>query len=402
MTATWVKKLETALEEMKAIPLWGAAPNFPWSDCSYHLAPFFQASPVTVSHRETQFRNHDEMLAGFGPKPLIQPVIFSSLEGTGFWVMSSADVAKLTSFALVSDKQNKGFTDPRFQEGFYHYLCLEAALLLNEIYAFGDLFLTLQSSTHLPKEGGICIDVDIKINGHTLTGRCICPSTFHHAFKHHFAQNKPSLTSSPLASEAILSLRIEAGSATLSKQEWNQVSAGDLILLDHAPYDPKLKKGHVSIALENTPLFSGKIKPDGIKITEDIYYLEETPMIDDNLPEEPEEEFSLSEEDHLDLEPAMETPADTQKPHLWTADGEAPTLEALVSSKEIPVTLTVEIAKFKMSLSKLLQLQPGNLIDLPVKPEEGVQLTINGKAVARGELVKIGDAIGVKILKVGH
>jgi flagellar motor switch protein FliN/FliY len=70
-------------------------------------------------------------------------------------------------------------------------------------------------------------------------------------------------------------------------------------------------------------------------------------------------------------------------------------------SKEIPIHLCVEIARIKMSLDKVLALKPGNLIELLVSPQQGVTITANGKAVARGELLLLGEALGVKITELG-
>jgi flagellar motor switch protein FliN/FliY len=47
----------------------------------------------------------------------------------------------------------------------------------------------------------------------------------------------------------------------------------------------------------------------------------------------------------------------------------------------------------------LLHLKPGNVLELSVRPEQGVDLSIGGKKVAKAELVKLGDVLGVKILE---
>ncbi|NDE82905.1 MAG: YscQ/HrcQ family type III secretion apparatus protein, partial [Chlamydiia bacterium] len=51
---------------------------------------------------------------------------------------------------------------------------------------------------------------------------------------------------------------------------------------------------------------------------------------------------------------------------------------------------------------QLLELRPGNVLDLQVKPEQGVYVTVGGKRIARGELIKLGDVLGLKILKIGE
>jgi flagellar motor switch protein FliN/FliY len=76
--------------------------------------------------------------------------------------------------------------------------------------------------------------------------------------------------------------------------------------------------------------------------------------------------------------------------------------ENMIPADQVPMTVTVEVTRLRVSLDKLLQLSPGNVLELPVKPEQGVDLTINGKKVAKAELIKMGDALGVKILQIGY
>ncbi len=75
--------------------------------------------------------------------------------------------------------------------------------------------------------------------------------------------------------------------------------------------------------------------------------------------------------------------------------------EVLTSPGKIPFPIVVEVDRIKMSLEKLLQLTPGNVIELDVHPNQGVYLTVHGKKIAKGELVKIGEVLGVKITETG-
>ena len=54
-----------------------------------------------------------------------------------------------------------------------------------------------------------------------------------------------------------------------------------------------------------------------------------------------------------------------------------------------------------MSVEKLSSLQQGNLLDLDIRPENGVMLVVNGKVFGNGELVLIGDNVGVRIKEIG-
>jgi flagellar motor switch protein FliN/FliY len=66
--------------------------------------------------------------------------------------------------------------------------------------------------------------------------------------------------------------------------------------------------------------------------------------------------------------------------------------------EEIPLNIVVEVGRLQMSIKKLLELQPGNILDLNIHPEAGVDLVLNGKRIAKGELLRIGEALGVRII----
>jgi flagellar motor switch protein FliN len=118
----------------------------------------------------------------------------------------------------------------------------------------------------------------------------------------------------------------------------------------------------------------------------------------DKPPSEDDEEIPFPEEDSASEED--EDPlAEDEENHLWAphSNGEG-SAETLVAAHTVPLTLVVEIGRLQMPLDKLLQLQPGNVLELPIHPEEGVYLVLNGKKVAKGELIKLGELLGVKIL----
>jgi len=72
-----------------------------------------------------------------------------------------------------------------------------------------------------------------------------------------------------------------------------------------------------------------------------------------------------------------------------------------ITPGEIPVTIVIEAGSVQMTMDQLLQLEPGNLLELNIRPESGVDLTINGKIVGKGELIKLGETLGVRVLKLG-
>src|SRR5690606_3748103 len=64
---------------------------------------------------------------------------------------------------------------------------------------------------------------------------------------------------------------------------------------------------------------------------------------------------------------------------------------------DVPVQLSVELERIPMSADQVVALRIGQVVELHRGANERVELTINGKAVARGELVEIEGQLGVRV-----
>ena len=67
---------------------------------------------------------------------------------------------------------------------------------------------------------------------------------------------------------------------------------------------------------------------------------------------------------------------------------------------EVPVRVTVQIGRARMTLADLVKLGPGSLIPLDREAHEPADILVNGKVVARGEVVTIDSTYGVRITAV--
>lgn len=67
---------------------------------------------------------------------------------------------------------------------------------------------------------------------------------------------------------------------------------------------------------------------------------------------------------------------------------------------DVAVRVTVEVGRARMTLAELVQLAPGSLIQLDREAHEPVDILVNGKIVARGEIVTIDESYGVRITAV--
>jgi flagellar motor switch protein FliN/FliY len=67
---------------------------------------------------------------------------------------------------------------------------------------------------------------------------------------------------------------------------------------------------------------------------------------------------------------------------------------------DVEIPISVEVGRTRMSLDEVLRLVPGSVIALDKKAEEPVDLRVNGKLVARGEVVLVDDTYGLRITQI--
>ncbi len=67
---------------------------------------------------------------------------------------------------------------------------------------------------------------------------------------------------------------------------------------------------------------------------------------------------------------------------------------------DVPIPVTVEVGRTTMTLDEILALGPGSIVSLDKKAEEPVDLRVNGKLVARGEVVMVDDCYGLRVTQL--
>src|SRR5450756_1162081 len=67
---------------------------------------------------------------------------------------------------------------------------------------------------------------------------------------------------------------------------------------------------------------------------------------------------------------------------------------------DVPVSLTIELGGCKLPMREVLQLCIGSVVQLDKAADAPIELNVNGKLIARGEVVVIEDRYGVKITEV--
>jgi flagellar motor switch protein FliN len=82
------------------------------------------------------------------------------------------------------------------------------------------------------------------------------------------------------------------------------------------------------------------------------------------------------------------------------ASSVATSAEPAAAPLDVPVTLTVELGRVNLTLSQIADLKPGDVVELNRHSRAPVELTSNGRLVARGELIMIDTDLGVRVTSV--
>lgn len=80
-----------------------------------------------------------------------------------------------------------------------------------------------------------------------------------------------------------------------------------------------------------------------------------------------------------------------------TPGGEHRRLDLLL---DVPLDLSVELGRTRMTIQDLLGLGPGSVIELDKIAGEALDILVNDRLVARGEAVVVNDKFGVRITDI--
>ncbi len=114
-------------------------------------------------------------------------------------------------------------------------------------------------------------------------------------------------------------------------------------------------------------------------------------MADDEL------ELADLDVDDLNAKAAAEMEAGSEAEEPQTPPTNANELEAVY---DIPVQVSAVLGKATMKVSQLLKLGRGAVVELDRKVGEAIDIYVNDRLVARGEVVVVEDRLGVTMTEI--
>jgi flagellar motor switch protein FliN/FliY len=82
------------------------------------------------------------------------------------------------------------------------------------------------------------------------------------------------------------------------------------------------------------------------------------------------------------------------------AKGSAPPVQSLDFILDIPLKVTAELGRSKMAIRDILQLAQGSVIELAKFAGEPLEVLVNDKLIARGEVVVVNEKFGIRLTDI--
>ncbi|MDF1680059.1 MAG: flagellar motor switch protein FliN [Ponticaulis sp.] len=105
----------------------------------------------------------------------------------------------------------------------------------------------------------------------------------------------------------------------------------------------------------------------------------------------------MSNDDALNLPELENTGAPASKPSQRSEEKAAADLEPVF---DVPVNIQAVLGRTQMEVSELLRLAPGSLLELDRRVGEAIDIYVNNRLVARGEIVLVDDRLGVTMTEI--
>jgi len=106
----------------------------------------------------------------------------------------------------------------------------------------------------------------------------------------------------------------------------------------------------------------------------------------------------MAEDTNLSLDEFAPDEADASAPAPQVFEEKAATDLATVF--DVPVSISAVLGRASLSVASLLQLGQGSVLELDRKVGEAIDIYVNNRLVARGEVVVVDDRLGVTMTEI--
>jgi type III secretion system YscQ/HrcQ family protein len=341
-------------------------------------------------------------------------------------LFSNDSLSVVLAELLQSDLTHIKMQPALFLKAFESFFFAQVVACVKEAVTFEKMEIQLKEPKEsIPYEGCFLYRYTMHIGKATSSFLISLPAPFLDKL-HDLPQSKEFQPSQWLINLPFFPISVEAARVHIPLSQLQKIQPGDVIFVDFPFFIPGSERARVILTYRGIPLFRAKVKNGVIKLLEMSHNqqafqpISQTPLsilaktikepamdplnkklpsTQKNTPAEAKKTLPLESQDDSQLD--FSEDEQTQELETYTDTGkEKPTHP--VSFNDLPLLVIVQLKELSMTLEQLQSLQPGNLLDLDIHPEKAiVQLTIQGHTIGEGDLILIGDKVGVRIRVIG-
>lgn len=356
----------------------------------------------------------------------------------------------LSSWLLASDLQAAISLPGGLQESFRTFL---GAAAVDAIQAtglvYGSSLRLLSVSATMPGPAAMtALPVMVEHESVSISFLVLIPRALQNEIKQSEKKDQAELINQAVVSSKVnLAIRLLLELVPLSYSDIAYLQEGSLLLLERAIVAPEM---HVQVVVGRRAFFSGKVQNNKLTITALAEPIEEIKPMDktqESSPKQPGQEKRGSPQPPVikasalgAVKPAVPTPpeeAPQDDPAFFLGEDEeffvedeelknvlkeqekklpagasSPTATSKAALAEIqheesptkiadvPLQVEVVVGYLRMSVTDLLNMHVGGNYTLGSPISAEVDLLVNGKRIAKGELLKSGDLLGVRIVSL--
>ncbi len=422
--------IEKCLIEALDLPLNTSAFSVPTDALLDKLAELFHIEKPTLTSSDAKIIPEDNLENLFSENVFFERLIFPPIEGELYLIISPESLKEIAHLALHKEAKEDEIASHDFLEGMKRFLVTEVLVALNAL-RFNLAASALIEQKKPPTIPGCLYPLTLTFSAHKIPFHLFATTDFLRSYQAYAKPEKETAIPESLKKSLITEISLEAGQFSMKLSEFSSLKEGDFVTLDRCSIDPDSGHGNISFCLKQKPIFRGKIKEGQIKILEypfdtigDLktmndepknpkdprHAMPENPAIPNNnkplnSSENPSEQEAASDANPW-IEPGLpplgeEASAEMSRPNI-----QEPVMKKAASNLKNPGDISldvhVEIGRLEITAEKLLNLAPGQILELGIHIEEGVSCMVGDTKVASGQLVKLGDLIGVRLTAVAQ
>ena len=104
--------------------------------------------------------------------------------------------------------------------------------------------------------------------------------------------------------------------------------------------------------------------------------------------------------DDFDLHQLVPTQLEGEAHELPEAEPAPSGPEGLAALFDVPVKVQAVLGRSRMEIGELMRLKPGAVVELDRRVGEPVDIYVNNRLIARGEVVLIDNSLGVTLTEI--